>query len=90
MKRLLAFPLFLLSACAAPYEYSSRETATDEYEIVIKATGDNEIVALKKYFVSKGDELCHRRIFRLRGLREDMYFDPPAQQLTGQIECMNG
>lgn len=87
MKKLLSLFLLSLSACA-PYEYSARETAPDEYEIILKADGVT-IDELKQYLIVRGDELCERRLFRLRGLREDTYFDPPSQRLKGDIECMS-
>ncbi len=87
MKKIFLPLLLCLSACT-PYEYAARETAADAFEITIKAAGENEIDSLKDYLVARGDELCGHRIFRLRGLREDTHFNPPAQEINGEIECM--
>jgi hypothetical protein len=93
MKKFLGLSVILVTVgCDGyhpDYDYSSRKIAKNEYEIIIKANYRAEPKDLKNYLRIKGDEECGHRIFRMRGLREDSYSNPPAQVLKAEIECMN-
>lgn len=99
MKKTILF-LLLLSGCeffqtrgepvkhVAPYSFSPRQVAADQYELSIVGQPGVEIKTLKDAFRAKGVELCKGRLYLLRGMKEQCNETKNAYALHGLIDCV--
>jgi hypothetical protein len=95
MKKYSLF-LLLVSGCdfvgtkqSSPlYTHSHRQIAPYEYELTMEGKEDLSADQLKNLFKKHGYELCHNRVYLLRGLRQEEHSAEKKIVLKGLVDCV--